>query len=41
MPAVALKLGAVHEPTLLTDIAPRLLEFANQTASKLPILSSS
>jgi len=31
MPAVALKLGAVQEPTLLTDIAPRLLEFANQT----------
>ena len=41
MPAVALKLGAVQEPTLLTDIAPRLLEFANQTASKLHILSSS
>jgi two-component system, chemotaxis family, response regulator WspF len=31
MPAVALKLGAVDQPTLLTEIAPRLLDFAGQS----------
>ena len=41
MPAVALKLGAVQEPTLLTDIAPRLLEFANQTSPKFTLNLSS
>ena len=34
MPAVALKLGAVQQPTLLTDIAPRLLEFTSQTPAQ-------
>jgi len=35
MPGVALKLGAVDQPTVLTDIAPHLLEFAGQTPMKL------
>jgi two-component system response regulator WspF len=30
MPGIALKLGAVEHPTLLAEIAPRLLEFAGQ-----------
>jgi len=30
MPGIALKLGAVEQPTLLAEIAPRLLEFAGQ-----------
>ncbi len=32
MPGVALKLGAVEQPTLLAEIAPRLLEFAGQNS---------
>jgi len=37
MPGVALKLGAVEQPTLLTDIAPHLLEFAGQTHVKVAV----
>ncbi len=37
MPGVALKIGAVEQPTLLADIAPHLLEFAGQTHAKIAV----
>ena len=37
MPGIALKVGAVQEPTLLKDIALRLLDFAGQTPARAAV----